>query len=216
MTFSRSNARYAAVLPAFDIDADHAAEARHLPRGDRVIGMRRQTRVVDPLDRGMPVEELAPPPCALALCRATRSGSVFSPRLSAYAGCGSMTPPSSRRVLPIGRQQRARSRQHPAGDVAVTVQVLRRALHRQVDAQGERLLVDRAGEGVVDARQHARRAARRRDRANVDAAQRRVDRRLEPHELGLGADDGRRCRRAPRATRSAARRRTRDNRCSIR
>ena len=68
-----------------------------------------------------------------------------------------MTPPSSRRVLPIGASSARDARQHPAGDVAVTVEVLRGALHRQVDAQGQRLLIDRTGEGIVDARQHVRR-----------------------------------------------------------
>ena len=45
-------------LPALHIDADHAAEARHLARRDGVIGMRGQTRVVDALDRGVAFEKL--------------------------------------------------------------------------------------------------------------------------------------------------------------
>ena len=63
------------------------------------------------------------------------------------------------------RDQRLRAGDHAAGDVAVAVQVFRRALHRQIDAERQRLLVDRAGERVVDHRQHAARAARLGDRA---------------------------------------------------
>ena len=74
-----------------------------------------------------------------------------------------MTPPSSRRVLPIGPSSAARAREHAAGDVAVSVQVFRGALHREVDAHRERLLIDRAGKRVVDAGEHARGAAGRGD-----------------------------------------------------
>ena len=49
-----------------------------------------------------------------------------------------------------------------------------------VDAERQRLLVDRARKGVVDHRQHAPARARRGDAADVHAAQRRIDRRLEP------------------------------------
>ena len=55
--------------------------------------MRRQARVVhlaDTRDRSPGTRRRA---CAFALCRAIRSGSVFSPRPSAYAGCGSITVP---------------------------------------------------------------------------------------------------------------------------
>ena len=82
----------------------------------------------------------------------------------------------------------------PISHVAVPVQVFRRALHREIDAHGERLLVDRSGKRVVDARDDIRGAARRGDRLDVHAAQRRVDGRFEPHQLGLGPDDRRRVR----------------------
>ena len=64
----------------------------------------------------------------------------------------------------------------------MAVQIFRRALHREIDAERKRLLVDRAREGVVDDRRDAPRLARRRDPPDVDAPQRRVDRRLEPHD----------------------------------
>ena len=56
-------------------------------------------------------------------------------------------------------------------------------MHHDVDAERERLLIDRARKGVVDDRGHAARPARGRHRGDVDAAQRRVDRRLEPDHL---------------------------------
>jgi hypothetical protein len=71
----------------------------------------------------------------------------------------------------------------------VAVEVLRRALHREVDAQREGLLVHRAGERVVDDRCDPTRAAGFGDAPDVHAAQRRVDRRLEPDEPRALAED---------------------------
>ncbi len=82
-------------------------------------------------------------------------------------------------------EQLRRSHQRPRGHVAVTVQVLRGAVHDEIDAKRDRLLIDRAGEGVVDDRDDAALAARRRDGGDVDAAQRGVDRRFEPEEPGF-------------------------------
>ena len=66
----------------------------------------------------------------------------------------------------------------------MAVEILGRALHHQVDAQCQRLLIHRAGKGVVDDRQDAVRAARAAQPLDVDAPQRRIDRRLEPHHAG--------------------------------
>ena len=135
--------------------------------------MRRQTGIVDLADAAVGGEELARPRSAFALCCAIRSGSVFRPRPSAYAGYGSITVPSSRRACSIGATSAARPGHDAAGHVAVAVQVLRRALHRQVDAERERLLVDRARERVVDDRQDAARRGRRR-RSRRTSTQRSV------------------------------------------
>jgi hypothetical protein len=64
----------------------------------------------------------------------------------------------------------------------VAVQILRDALHGQVDAHRQRLLVDRGRKRIVDHRQHAPRAARIGKLADIDAAQRRIDGRLEPDD----------------------------------
>ena len=79
--------------------------------------------------------------------------------------------------------------QHSRRDVAVAVEVLRGAVHDEVDAKRQRLLIDRARERVVDDRCHTIRAARRGHRRDIDAAQRRVDGRLEPHHPGRGRKD---------------------------
>ena len=65
----------------------------------------------------------------------------------------------------------------------MTVEVFRRAVHHQVDAKRDWLLIDRAGERVVNGRNDTPRPARARDGGNVDAAQRGIDRRFEPDEL---------------------------------
>ena len=97
--------------------------------------------------------------------------------------------PSSRRARSIGPTSAADAGDDAAGDVAVPVQVFRRALHRQIDAERKRLLVDRARERVVDHRQDTARSAGGRDPLDVDAAQRRVDRRLEPDDPRRIPDD---------------------------
>ena len=84
-----------------------------------------------------------------------------------------MTVPTQAARLLDRRHERGASRDDAAGDVAVAVEVLRRALHREVDAQRERLLVDRAGERVVDDRQR-RRARGRRRRSRRMSTQRSV------------------------------------------
>src|SRR5207245_6791722 len=78
------------------------------------------------------------------------------------------------------RHERSRTRDHSAGHVAVAVEIFCRALHREIDAEGQRLLIDRAREGVVDDRQDAPRPARGGNPPDVDAPERRIDRRLEP------------------------------------
>ena len=90
---------------------------------------------------------------ALAFCRSTRTASVLSPLPSAYAAYGSRTAPTSFRALSTLLDDLARSGQHPGSHVAVPIEVLRGAVHDDVDAEGQRLLIDRAGEGVVDDRE---------------------------------------------------------------
>src|SRR4029453_14339312 len=63
-----------------------------------------------------------------------------------------------------------RTDQGAGSHVAVAVEVLRRAVHHQIDTERNRLLVHGAGEGVVDDGRHAAGTARRGNRGDVDAA----------------------------------------------
>jgi hypothetical protein len=71
-------------------------------------------------------------------------------------------------------------------DVAVAVQVLRRRVHDEVGSESQRLLEHRREEGVVDDDERPGRAGAVRDPRDVDEAQERVARRLDPHEARLG------------------------------
>src|SRR5262245_3007405 len=65
------------------------------------------------------------------------------------------------------REKSRRSGHHAAGYVAVAVEVLGRALHREIDAERQRLLVDRARERVVDDGQNTASATRIRQTTDV-------------------------------------------------
>ena len=164
-----------------EIEADHAAEAGHLPFRDRVVRMRRQTRIIDLADAAVGREELGHCLCARVMPRdAQRQRLQSAPERVRGRRIHDRAeqPPRLRDRIdePAGPGDRA------ACHVAMAVQVFRRALHREVDAECQRLLVDRARERTVDDRQHTTRLADARDARNVHAAQRRVDRRLEPDD----------------------------------
>ena len=91
--------------------------------------------------------------------------------------------------LADGGQLRSGSGQDTPGHVAVPVQIFGDTLHRQIDSQLERPLVDRAGKSVVDASHHARGTTRVGDRPDVDTPQGRIDRSFEPQNLGARAKD---------------------------
>src|SRR5688500_16518840 len=55
------------LLAAADLNAQHAAEAAHLARGDGMSGMRGESRIVDRLDRRMTGEEAGNGHCVLAV-----------------------------------------------------------------------------------------------------------------------------------------------------
>jgi len=78
----------------------------------------------------------------------------------------------------------------------VPVQVLCRALHRQIDPQRQRLLVDRAGERLSTTDMTPAGPARLRHAPDVHASQRRVDGRLEPDQARAIAEHALRCARS--------------------
>ena len=140
-----------AFVAAVEIEAHHAAEAAHLPRRDRVVGMRRQTRIVDRADASIAREK-----------RRDRLGArvvaldAKRQRLESAAECVRWMRIHHRADHPpdfFDRRDEGRRPGHDAaGHVAVAVQILRRALHREVDTQRQRLLIDWARERVVDDR----------------------------------------------------------------
>ena len=112
-----------------------------------------------------------------------RSGSVFSPRPSAYAGCGSMTVPSSRRAFSIGATQRApaRSRTPPVTSLWPFRYFVALCIARSTPSASGCWLIGLANVlSMTDSTPRARQASA--IAPDVDAAQRRVDRRLEPDD----------------------------------
>ena len=76
-------------------------------------------------------------------------------------------------------------------DVGVTAHVLRRRVHDDVGAERDRLRQIGRGERVVDDQQRAGLMGELGDRRDVDDAEQRVGRRLDPHDLrDAGADRG--------------------------
>ena len=75
-------------------------------------------------------------------------------------------------------------------DVRVAVDVLSERVHDDVRAEDERGLVERREEGVVDEHKGARRGGAREgdDPRDVDQAEGRVRRGLNPDELSVGAE----------------------------
>ena len=177
-------------------------------RRDRVVRMRRQPGIAARRSRAGRARATRRAR-ARSRCGAPCAAAASSARGRAHRpACGSRIVPSSRRVRSTRCTSVRASGHRPRRDVAVPVEVLRRAVHHEIDAERQRLLVDRAGERVVEHRHDPAGAARGGDRADVDAAQGRVDRRLEPQQPRRRPPRGGRPTPAPRATRSASSRRS--------
>ena len=160
-------------------------------RGDRVVGVRGQARIETRRHARVALERPAPPPAVgVVPGHAQRPASSCRGRGRTPAA-GSRTPPSSRRPCASARPGRRPESTPPVTSLWPLRYLVTLCIDRSTPMASDRL-VDRAGKRVVDHRDHARGAARGGDRADVQAAQRRVDRRLEPHELRRRADDRRR------------------------
>ena len=168
-------------LAAQQVHAYHAPESGHLPLRDGVILVRRKARVVHARHPWMPFERrghghrgdvVALHPDLERLERSSKP----------VGRCGIEHPPE----LPPGyfdwANQLTSSGHHARGHVAVAVQVLRRALHGEVNAHLERSLVNGARKRVVDDARHVPCATRLGNAFNVHASQMRVNRRLEPED----------------------------------
>ena len=114
----------------------------------------------------------------------TRSGSVGRPRCSRKAAIGWSSAPVAMRTLRSRAAHASLVATTPGDHVAVAAQELRRAVQHERGPELERALQHRRHEGRVDEHGHAARVAHR--LRDVDEVERRVARRLEHHEAGVG------------------------------
>ena len=98
-------------------------------------------------------------------------------------------------VLQIGqafRQRRmarlAADNHRPADHVRMSVQILGRRVHDDVEAELERSLDPRAGKRIVGDRDQIALAGDLRDRGQIDQLEQGIARRLDPDHPGIGAD----------------------------
>ena len=205
-TCRRSKKRAARVVAAADVDAHHAAEAAHLAlrrsRGRGAMPGPGSTPRVDARVRLEPARNR----------HRVRVVALDAQRRSSSRRARARTPPPDRgRVAEHLRapSRSARSaRAGPASAPAVTsVWPLRYfvdAVHHEIDAERDRLLIDRAGERVVDDRD-ARRARGTRAATAAISTQRSVGLIGDSNQTTLRRRREQRSRDAParRATRSA-------------
>ncbi len=92
--------------------------------------------------------------------------------------------------LPHRHQQLRGAHQRSRGEIAVTAEILRRAVRDQVGAEFQRTLVHRRGERVVDRQQGAVGMRPARDRADVEHIERRVGGRLQEHQPRTAGQQG--------------------------
>ena len=154
------------------------------PRGDRVIGMRRQRRVADALDAAHLGRARVATRRAFATWRSKRSVSVRSPRSASQAPNGSVLAPWNLRSLRhLGDLPRG-ARHHAAHHVAVAGEILGARVDRQGRAERERPLQQRRREGGVDQQRHAAARQSARDRVELGDAQQRIGDRLDEDRAG--------------------------------
>jgi len=164
--------------PAFEAEAEHAAEAAHLARRDVVLRMRGETRVVDHRDGRLRLEPLRDAQGARVL-----SADPQGERLhTADEQVGAHGVEGGARYLAVVvdlLHEIGGAADRPAEHVGVAAEVLGRAVQGDVGAQGQGVLVDGRRERVVDDHRRAGRVAGGRQPSDVDDLQRRVRRRLQ-------------------------------------
>ena len=117
--------------------------------------------------------------CADAVWWAVRTASVRTPRSALSASNGDGVAPCSTEYDQIASSSSCSPAITPMRRVVVAGDALRRRVHDEVDAVGERLLADRRGERRVD---HGQRALDRRQLVEIDELEARVRRRLGQDE----------------------------------
>ena len=145
----------AGLQAAGEVDGQDRAAERHLPLGQVVLRMRREARVAHARPRPGAAPRYSASRRAVSLWRSMRTGSVRMPRRPFVASKGDAQAPCSTRVGPDGVDQVALARHHAERGVVVAGDALRGRVQHEVDAERQRLLDDRRGEGGVDQRERA-------------------------------------------------------------
>jgi hypothetical protein len=184
---------------AAQLHSHHPAEAVQHLRGERVVRVRGQARIVDARHlrpRLEPRGHLG----TVAVVALHAHGQRLHAALQQPGGVRVQRRPPHPRPLARRRDPRRAPRHIPGRDVAVAAQVFGGAVHHHVGAVRQRPKVQRRGEGAV--RHHRRAVPVRRlsHGGQVGDAHQRVGRRLRVHQPGVGAaappsTRGRKCRR---------------------
>ena len=185
-TWVEAATRLAAVGAAAHGEADHPAEVGHLLRRRGVTGMVGELRVEHPLDGRVPHEQVDDGSGVAAMAvhphgerlDAAQDEVAVERRGNRAGGVLHVAQSLGELVVVDGDDA--------TDDVAVAAEVLRRRVDDDVGAEGEWLLEIRRGERVVDDDQGTVLVGHGGDGLDVDAAEQRVGRRLQPHERGVG------------------------------
>ena len=169
---------------AGELEGEHAAEAAHLIRGQRVLRVGRQAGVVHPGHGGMALQRLGEGLAVVVVPgHAQRQSAQTAQQQPGIEG--SEHGAGEQGDVPDPVQELGRAGHHSGGDVGVAVEVLGGAVPDQVDAEVGRSLVQRSREGVVREGQHVMRAGQVGDGAKVGDLQQRIARRLHQDQPGL-------------------------------
>mmetsp|Transcript_5968 Transcript_5968/g.23710 ORF Transcript_5968/g.23710 Transcript_5968/m.23710 type:complete len:562 (+) Transcript_5968:426-2111(+) len=171
-------------------DADHAAAATHLPRGQLVLRMAGQTGVEHPLDLRL----LAEPGrqfggAGVVPLETQRQGLEAAQRQEAVERAGHRADGVVQKAELLAQRRLPRLAAddgHTTDHIAVAVQELGGRVDDQVEAERQRPLGPGAGEGVVGHGQRAMLAGDAGDRGQVGEAQQRVAGGLDPDQPRVG------------------------------
>ena len=174
-----------------ELDRHHAAEAAHLLARERVLRVRGEPRVAHAAHARLPLEPGGELHRVLAMALhahverlhpAQREETVERPRDRADRVLQETEALGVLRVAIVAGDDR-----NSADDVRVPVQVLRRRVHDDVEAELDGTLHPGCGECVVGDADQLVSSGDRRKCVEVDQPQQRIGRRLDEHHSRLGA-----------------------------
>ncbi len=168
------------------LEADHAPEAGKEPAGALVARMRRQAGVVDAVDGRVIGEEPRDPQGGLVLTEDAQRQRLEA-AVEQEAGVRVERAAEVVEQLADALHECPAAGHDPGGEVAVAVEVLRRAVQREVEAELSGPEVDGARERVVDHRDEAVLPGEGDDRLQVRDLHERVGDGLDVDGPGVGA-----------------------------